>query len=51
VKSTDEMTVAKNAWVLWKILADLEKHLWNLYCDEFLDFDEEERMVSSAETS
>jgi hypothetical protein len=49
VKTTDETLVAKNAWVLWKILAELEGLLWNLYCDEFLYFDEEERMLGSDE--
>jgi hypothetical protein len=41
--------VAKNAWVLWKKLADLEALLWNIYCDDFLDFDEDERVVSRTE--
>jgi hypothetical protein len=50
MKTTAEITTAKNAWLIWKKIADLDALLWNLYCDEFLDFDEEERMVSSAET-
>jgi hypothetical protein len=49
VKTTDETMVAKNAWALWKILADLETLVWNIYCDDFLDFDEDERMLSSDE--
>jgi hypothetical protein len=51
LKTTAEITAAKNAWLLWKILADLESILWNMYCDEFIEFDDEERMVSNAETS
>jgi hypothetical protein len=50
VKTTDEINVAKNAWMLWNILADLDSLLWKIYHEEFLDFEEEERMKNSSET-
>lgn len=39
--------IAKNAWMLWKTLADLEVLLWNMYGDEFLIFDDEERVMTT----
>ena len=51
MKTADEITAAKNAWLIWKKITDLETLLWNLYYDEFLGFDEDERMVSSIEAS
>jgi hypothetical protein len=50
MKTNDDITNAKNAWMLWKSLADLERLLWDIYCDDFLDFDDEERMVSNIES-
>ena len=50
MNTTDEIAAAKNAWILWKSLAELDSLLWNLYGDEFLDFDEQERTMNSIET-